>query len=172
MHKTLLLLAVTQLLICAPVIAQEKSLLYGNVELQENQSYEPPALVKQDAVLDLAQAEDADKPNWIQGSVYSNPKMKMRIWKKMFAGIVKADLPATISSQLTIKDKVLSFWKGSIPKYPCKVTCKPFGPKGNYRFYASGNGPRGYLQNMGRDKDGFATYKYWFEKPQYISKSI
>lgn len=172
MRKTLIFLAVSQLLVCAPVLAQEKSLLFGNVEIQDSQPEEAPVLVKQEAQLDLAQAEDAGKPSWIEGSVYSNAKMKMRVWKRMFAGIVKADLPATISSQLTIKDKVLSFWKGSIPKYPCKVTCKPFGPKGNYRFYASGNGPRGYLENTGRDEDGFATYKYWFEKPQYISKSL
>lgn len=172
MCKTLVFLAVTQLLICAPVMAQEKSLLYGNVEMQDNKPAEMPVLVEQEAQLDLAQAEDAGKPSWIEGSVYSNAKMKMRVWKRMFVGIVKADLPANISSQLTIKDKVLSFWNGSIPKYPCKVTCKPFGPKGNYRFYASGNGPRGYLENTGRDEEGFATYRYWFEKPQYISKSL
>ncbi|MCW5821872.1 MAG: hypothetical protein KIT34_03665 [Cyanobacteria bacterium TGS_CYA1] len=172
MRKTLIFLAVSQLLICAPVLAQEKSLLFGNIEIQDSQAEKMPVLVRQEAQLDLAQAEDAGKPTWIEGSVYSNAKMKMRVWKRMFAGIIKADLPATISSQLTIKDKVLSFWKGSIPKYPCKVTCKPYGPKGNYRFYASNNGPRGYLENMGRDEDGFATYKYWFEKPQYISKSL
>lgn len=40
MRKTLVLLAVTQLLFCAPVLAQEKSLLYGNVEVQDNQPAE------------------------------------------------------------------------------------------------------------------------------------
>ena len=172
MRKTLLFLAVTQLLVSAPAMAQEKSLLYGNIELKDSEPAAMPVLLKQEAQLDLAQGEDAGKPAWIYGSVYSNTKIKLKVWNRMFAGIVKADLPANISSQLTIKDKVLSFWKGSIPKYPCKVTCKPFGPRGNYKFYASGNGPRGYLENTGRDENGFATYKYWFEYPQYISKTL
>lgn len=172
MRKTLLFLAVTQLLVCAPAIAQEKSLLYANVEIEDSEPGQMPVLVKQEAKIDLSQGEDAGKPAWIVGSVYSNARMKMKVWKRMFAGIVKADLPQTISSQLTIKDKVLSFWKGSIPNYPCRVTCKPFGPKGNYKFYASHNGPRGYLENTGRDENGFATYKYWFEYPQYISKTL
>ncbi len=169
MRKTLIFLALVsiQSFACSPLLAQDHQVLNGYIEVQDR----PEAirqLVRQEPQLDNSLTPDENKPVWIANAVYSNPTMKMRVWKKILGCIEKADLPRGMKSQLTIKDRVLSFWRGSIPGYPCKVTCVPYGPEGNYKFFAKAGGPRGYLQNMGRDENGFATYKYWFEYPQYI----
>lgn len=114
-------------------------------------------------------------PQWIPGPVYTNDMMIMRVAKRVIlpfmSRTIKSEIPRYTESPMTIKKTVLAHWKGKQPSTPCRVTCAPFGPEGNFRFFhADPGGPRGYLERLGRDSDGFMTYRYWFEEPVRLSR--
>ncbi len=108
-------------------------------------------------------------PNYARASVYTNDTMTMKVFKKMSLPgrikKIKADIPDK-GATIRMKKTVLDNWKGKFPNLPCMVVCEPYGPEGNFKFHnADPLGPRGYLERIGRDEEGFVNYRYWFEQP-------
>lgn len=115
-------------------------------------------------------------PNYMRTSVYTNETMTMKVFKRMAmpggSKKIKAEIPDR-GATIRIKKTVLDNWKGKFPNLPCRVVCEPFGPEGNFKFHnADPLGPRGYLERIGRDEEGFVNYRYWFQQPgQSVSES-
>lgn len=115
-------------------------------------------------------------PNYARASVYTNQTMTMKVFKRMAlpggSKKIKAEIPDK-GATIRIKKTVLDNWKGKFPNLPCMVVCEPFGPEGNFKFHNEDPlGPRGYLERIGRDEEGFVNYRYWFAPPaQTVSES-
>lgn len=157
-----------------------KDCLSGALKLNDRQNQNSialPELEKIEPRLDYRSPAFARQgpPAWIRKNVYSNDSMIMRVCKRVllpfFGRTIKSEIPDYTDSPLTVKSTVLANWKGEMPSQPCRVTCTPYGPPGNFRFtHSLSSGPRGYLEKIGRDTDGFMTYRYWFDEPLIISQ--
>lgn len=102
-----------------------------------------------------------------EGDVYTAGPMIMRVFRKarflFFSGRIKSRIADYRTSQLRLKDRILSFWAGKKPKKPCRVTCVPMKEKGYFEFHDDDPlGPQGYLQCIGRDEEGYMRYRVWF----------
>jgi len=104
-----------------------------------------------------------------EGDVYTAGPMVMRVFRKVrflfFSGRIKSRIADYRTSELRLKDRILSFWTGKKPEKPCRVTCVPMKEKGYFEFHDDDpSGPQGYLQCIGRDEDGYMRYRVWFRQ--------
>ncbi len=190
-QKTLLILLSSFILAPLPAMADQikplasstpSKLINGSIEHTDESPMENVTpLVHQFAQVDTSPTAPKAKvpdwvPNYVRASVYTNETMKMKVFKRMAlpggSKKLKAEIPDK-GATIRIKKTVLDNWKGKFPNLPCKVVCEPYGPEGNFKFHNEDPlGPRGYLERIGRDEEGFVNYRYWFQQPaQSVSQS-
>ena len=107
--------------------------------------------------------EKVKQPEWLEGTAYSTKDLTMRVFRTFASGRIKSKIPSYTSSSVRLRPRVLSYWKGYKPGESCQVTCVPLKDGDNFKFHHSNpEGPRGYLQCIGRDKEGYMKYRIWF----------
>lgn len=137
-----------------------------------------PALSSEDITLDGSisyirlDENAADRPNWMKGSVYSTKDMVLRVFRKAhlpFAStVIKSIIPEYTTSSVRLRQRVLAHWHGYVPGTSCRVTTVPISSNGDFQggfefHHFNPRGPKGYLQRIGRDKDGYMQYRIWFQ---------
>lgn len=111
------------------------------------------------------------KPAWMAGTVYSENSYVLRTFyeTRIFFKVGKTTPwapPDHKNTRMFLKKPVLEHWRGYKPFGTVWITCMPYGPPGNFYFASdSRRGPRGYLERIGNDKEGFPTFRYWFIDP-------
>ena len=126
----------------------------------------------QEAEADLDGLTRTNKPKWIKGAVYSTGDMVMKVFRRVhfpfFSNKMKGEIPHYKTSSLKIGDRILKYWSGKLKlkdRDNCHVTCVPLKEKGVFSFHHSDpDGPKGYLQCIGTDENGFTQYRVWFSE--------
>jgi hypothetical protein len=117
---------------------------------------------RESAATDSPTAEIPRAPAWITGQVYTTPNMTAEYFANFLFFRGKFVMERR-RQNVRLHGNVMNNWHGYKPSN-CVITCDPYGPPGNFRFYHSQpNGPRGYLQYIGRGERGFAIYRYWYD---------
>ena len=115
--------------------------------------------------------KNPEHPSWMKGSVYSTKDMTLRVFQDvhfLFSKTrIKSTIPDYTTSSVILRKRVLEHWPGYVPAGTCRVTTVPIleggEPVGSFEFHHfDSRGPKGYLQSMGRDKDGYMQYRIWF----------
>lgn len=182
-QKSLLILISSLLMPALPAMAEQSSkLINGSIEHTDEIPMEKiTPLVHQYPQVDTSSNAPKPKipdwvPNYARAAVYTNETMTMKVFKRMAlpggSKKIKAEIPDK-GATIRIKKTVLDNWKGKFPNLPCMVVCEPYGPEGNFKFHNEDPlGPRGYLERIGRDEQGFVNYRYWFAPAaQSVSES-
>lgn len=137
----------------------------------------PPAQAEEDILLDggisyiRMDANSKNRPTWMKGSVYSTKDMVLKVFRKAYlpfaSTTIKSIIPEYTNSSVRLRKRVLAHWHGYLPGSSCRVTTVPISEHGDFQggfefHHFNPQGPKGYLQRIGRDKEGFMQYRIWF----------
>jgi hypothetical protein len=168
------------LLVCAlvaftpPVASADSSILEGGVSVWEH----PQTTVDTDTAVDSGQLQPQTatidttptpaKPSWIPGRVFTGPNSVMQTYIRITIG----GFPTRIKRPwkppdrgyvgMKLHKELMQTWReGCADVY---VNLVPFGPPGNFYFvHRRPDGPRGFMEYIGKGENGCPNYRYWFQ---------